>query len=1141
MGAEDKCTEPDVPTTLAAEIAEATDWRRACFSSRDSEPIRSRFGAMQSPKKSLICNLNHVHLQHVSLGLHLSRHPELQEDANPLAPGRQTGCLACQEDGGGAPDEVDANSNNPSLPCRCCDSHLLQLDSKLGLQNQPLSPHRPVLEDEEEEAVGSPSDPGSSSASSCSDLSLDDSPVSVYYKALPTAEAQSPDNQPNIVPLEDASHVPSLAEREDAANLNVRIGQRPTTPRVWDSPDSLCSSSSSESPSDTASPCPEGLAKPLPLGPFGTPLVVPPFPRPCRAPPAVPDSRVGAKLDSNCNALLVQESKAGNLSSSGRLDVNSNRAGFTGVPPPVPPRTKRGLLGLKRGEAGKPVAPPAPTQLLLGPSGPPGEGARKNITSFHELAQQRKRGAPTLLPPLPVRKDQSDWLIVFSPDTELPPCSELTVGSAPVQEAAGPLSSPEEPPDPPGGVQRGVTTFKELRFRKQKGQLATKAGTQPPQPGDLGKGVPDGNAAEEVDPEPRRNGLFRAPKEILPRRKKSRPGLQPIVEGSGEEREDGRAEQKPPTRSLAGTPSWRDPWVPGKAELGDRCRAEVRHSQSFGGVPSTGRLRGSDADQASAQLREQKKALLVAVSASVDRIVAHFSTARNLVQKAQLGDSRLSPDVGYLVLSTLCPALRALVGDGLKPFQKDVITGQRPSSPWSVVEASAKPGPHTRSLNALYWRVSRLSPLRNNQQRFHAFILGLLNMKQLEQWFAHLQRNSELISALYLPTAFLVLSRGFCRRWAEELLLLLQPLSMLTFQLDLLFEHHHLPLDVRPMPRQTAAPPGAPPAASRKTGGPGSPDPARPQLSLLAGLSEGPLAQSSPLHEPQAGFPLHQRLLRWGDRLGQTLLGSEASPGKETGPRGPPPEADGQQRSWWEQLSRASGVYASPTSAKGEGFPATRWTKLQMAVGGAVKEACAGAEDVAARSGTHPPGSGTPRQAPACKPESSAEGVAAQPPERTGPGAGEPCPADTRPEVAQTPDAGHAPGSRKGNWLGWLFGASPPGTPGCPPDPDGSVPKSRRPSSWLPPTMNVLALVMKAAPAEKSWPEESWEVGSPDPLQPYRAVRALCDHSGSGENHLSFRQGDVLQVLDTVDEDWIRCCRGNSRGLVPVGYTSLIL
>lgn len=48
--------------------------------------------------------------------------------------------------------------------------------------------------------------------------------------------------------------------------------------------------------------------------------------------------------------------------------------------------------------------------------------------------------------------------------------------------------------------------------------------------------------------------------------------------------------------------------------------------------------------------------------------------------------------MGHLVLTTLCPALHALVADGLKPFKKDLITGQRRSSPWSVVEASVKPG-----------------------------------------------------------------------------------------------------------------------------------------------------------------------------------------------------------------------------------------------------------------------------------------------------------------------------------------------------------------------------------------------------------------------------------------------------------------
>lgn len=73
-------------------------------------------------------------------------------------------------------------------------------------------------------------------------------------------------------------------------------------------------------------------------------------------------------------------------------------------------------------------------------------------------------------------------------------------------------------------------------------------------------------------------------------------------------------------------------------------------------------------------------------------LVSHVDPCPLHCLQAQLGDSRLSPDVGYLVLTTLCPALHALVADGLKPFRKDLITGQRRSNPWSVVEASVKPG-----------------------------------------------------------------------------------------------------------------------------------------------------------------------------------------------------------------------------------------------------------------------------------------------------------------------------------------------------------------------------------------------------------------------------------------------------------------
>ncbi|KFV77515.1 RUN and SH3 domain-containing protein 1, partial [Struthio camelus australis] len=257
--------------------------------------------------------------------------------------------------------------------------------------------------------------------------------------------------------------------------------------------------------------------------------------------------------------------------------------------------------------------------------------------------------------------------------------------------------------------------------------------------------------------------------------------------------------------------------------------------------------------------------------------------------QAQLGDSWLSPEVGYLLLHTLCPALYALVEDGLKPFQKDVITGQRKNSPWSVVEASVKAGPSTRSLHSLCWHVSRLAPLSSTRQRFHAFILGLLNIKQLELWISQLQKSPGVISMLYFPTAFFALSQGPLPHLADELLLLIQPLSVLTFHLDLLFEHHHLSVDVRPLSRRL---------------------------------------------DPQVGAALQQTLqhvLRWGDQLSRTFLGADSPPEnfrQGTGPQ----DAAGGLSGWWGQLSQASRIYVAPSK---EGFPFIRWTKLRTAAGDA--------------------------------------------------------------------------------------------------------------------------------------------------------------------------------------------------------------
>ncbi|XP_010952236.2 AP-4 complex accessory subunit RUSC1 isoform X2 [Camelus bactrianus] len=907
---------------------------------------------MLSPQRALLCNLNHIHLQHVSLGLHLSRRPELRE--GPLSTSPPPGDTGGKESRGPCSGTlVDANSNSPAVPCRCCQEH------GPGLENR----QDPA---QEEEGAASPSDPGcSSSLSSCSDLSPDESPISVYSRELPGNEDIHP--QPSIVPLEQGSPLASAG------------------PGAC-SPDSFCCSPDS---------CSEASSPP------------------------------GPGLDSNCNALttcqdlpspgLEEEDEGGEqdlptsdlpeaddekidtgktepswkINPIWKIDTEKTEAGWK-----IPENNNSGWKVNGNTNSSWKTEPGKfdsgwKTNTGITDSGSKTDAGKidggwrsdvseepvphRTITSFHELAQKRKRGPG--LPLLPqAKKDRSDWLIVFSPDSELPPTVSLGGSPAPPRE---------------------VTTFKELRSR-------SRAPPPPVPPRD----PPAGWAL--VPPRP-------PPPPVPPRRKKNRPGLQPIAEGQPEE---GRA-GSPAAGEEA--PAAKEPEEPGP-----QAGIEVRSSWSFAGVSGAQRLWMAEAQGGTGQLQEQKKGLLIAVSASVDKIISHFGAARNLVQKAQLGDSRLSPDVGHLVLTTLCPALHALVADGLKPFRKDLITGQRRSSPWSVVEASVKPGSSTRSLGTLYSQVSRLAPLRSSRSRFHAFILGLLNTKQLELWFSSLQEDAGLLSLLYLPTGFFSLARGGCPSLSTELLLLLQPLSVLTFHLDLLFEHHHhLPLG----PPQARAPPGSPPALQQTV----------------------------------------QAMLHWGGRLAQSLRGASG----ETPPDPSAPSSPPTRGSWWEQLTQASRVYASGGT---EGFPLPRW-------------------------GSRRHGSGT-----------AAEVVQERSP----------------------PAEEAAPG--RGVWLGRLFGV-----PGGLTETEGGAPKSRRPSSWLPPTVSVLTLVRRGAPPETPSSPEDLEASASSMAQTHRAVRALCDHTAAGPDQLSFRRGEVLRVVATVDEDWLRCGRDGVEGLVPVGYTSLVL
>ncbi|XP_052653247.1 AP-4 complex accessory subunit RUSC1 isoform X1 [Harpia harpyja] len=1137
---------------------------------------------MLAPKKGLLCNLNHIHLQHISLGLHLSRHPELQENSGSMGGGDQTGCSDCPENY----DQVDANSNNPSLKCQCCECHTQQ-PVMLGLQNQAAQEDFPCLHAGEEE-VASPCDApcdlasSSSSVSSCSDFSLDDSPVSVYCKGFSREESQSPENQPTISPIEDAQDGKSLADQGRTgdgrhANLNPLVLQRPDA-LAGESPDSLCSSSLLDSQCDETSP---SMA-------------------------AQETTSICTDLDPNCNPLPDPDAVPPAPLAPGRWDPSPSRAPELqpqagSLAPPVPPRPQRWLQVLSGHRAQQPLLPARPAEPEPGSGDLCRDVGKKTITSFHELAQKRKRNAagPTLAQ---ARADRSDWLIIFSPDTELPPPSEL-LSRAVGQEPAWPQLQHDWPARPASSRQREVTTFKELRYRS----ASNKPKSQPP--GEWAEPVPSQHPSAPLETAVGSEGLGWVPPVPLGgqllasmdshqlKRRRSRPGLQPIAEGQLGDAEEGGL---PPQSCLPGEKElgsgcdkdalvWRlggpggDPWVPGTVKRGEETSGEASPSPSAAGTaPGAARPGGGSTEGAHRPRGEQKKALLIAVSTAVDKIIAHFSTARNLVQKAQLGDSRLSPDVGYLLLHTLCPALYALVEDGLKPFQKDVITGQRKNSPWRVVEASVKTGPNTRSLHSLCWHVAGLAPLNSTRQKFHAFILGLLNIKQLELWISHLQKSPGVISVLYSPTAFFALSQGPLPHLADELLLLIQPLSVLTFHIDLLFEHHHLSVDVRPLSRQLESPlsPAHHSAQAR-----GAVQPSLEGQSSAAGASledeippdtlgraagaEGSIRSQSQaavrglVPGPQVGAALQQtfqHVLWWGDQLSCTFLGADSL--LETRrPKAGPQDTGAGLSGWWGQLSQASRIYAGPSKEK---FPFVWWTKLQMAVG----DSSPGQVARSQTSVNEPKGTelqllqtkAVPELS-SPKPSSSADTSGTSSPEDLIPpaGAGAPtkpddpaaeekflvvCPephANRNQAAPSDPEAGGHPGPDKGSWLGRLFGATSPSARSLPPSPDTNSARSRRPSSWLSPSACVLAVVVKGLASEKTHAQEQPERNTSNSPQTHRAVRALCDHTGTADGHLSFQKGDILQLLSTVDEDWICCCHGNSTGLVPVGYTSLIL
>ncbi|KAI7806446.1 uncharacterized protein rusc1 isoform X2 [Triplophysa rosa] len=736
------------------------------------------------------------------------------------------------------------------------------------------------------------------------------------------------------------------------------------------------------------------------------------------------------------------------------------------------------------------------------------------------------------LPANASRPDRFDWLIAFTPDTESPPLEMRKVSDDGMVHKTTSGSK--------------VTTFKELRNRSKQSSLPAPVLPEPdpsvvtPDPDFLynlkwrrekieGDGWEYTSQAQasflQPPPTPASLSLFR---EMCHLNIQDNCPAEPKVfqqigcsvsEGSLRTICGERYKEDQPKKLEDGEKMEVRGMADGAWTLESRTTA-VRSFSFAGSEQKNAAWMGDDTrpsvrtEGLSSACLQEKRTLVSSVSLAVEAILAQFNSSRTHVQKfhtvdkALSGDSTVNPSLGRLVLQCLCPALRSLLCDGLKPHQSDLIAGRRPNSPWALVQASTKPGPSTQALHNLQAKVAGFPQLKHSRHRFNAFLFGLLNNKLLDYWLSHLHSCCDVLKTFYRPMSFMRLSLTSCKPLFEELLILLQPLSLLTFNLDLLFQHHHL---------DPASPTLTPASHSSNIRSP-------PNENFSFYLSPKGLFQGSDHH---LGRVLKQDHSSLNLNTGLPSLSSHAlDMFEESTCRNPFLGATKEEASSplsWLKGNDVSGILASGGSG----------ASLSQQAGQALQQSWGAVMRLGERLG----------QNFGLASSSSSEDVKGPlDDQKTGFLLHRKSPVENRQQPREDLSLWDHETAVPWN-LGRLFGASK--SPNNPPT-------SRRPSQWLSPGVSVLTRIVnlgKDSPSEKSelhrntdiekYENESSKETRDQPM-PLRVVRTLCDYTGTG-GELSFRKGEELVLLGGVDHDWIKCLQGDKEGLVPIGYASLVM
>ncbi|XP_026318623.1 uncharacterized protein LOC113229287 isoform X6 [Hyposmocoma kahamanoa] len=464
----------------------------------------------------------------------------------------------------------------------------------------------------------------------------------------------------------------------------------------------------------------------------------------------------------------------------------------------------------------------------------------------------------------------------------------------------------------------------------------------------------------------------------------------------------------------------------------------------------------------------QKRALISNVTDAVEMLIQHFSSATDQVELAYLGDSKQSPACAKIALNALCPALYAIFRDGLKE-NIETSFGSVNNSVWQMVEATARQGPITKSLNELVLRINSEDAVTEGLVKFNAFILGLLNAQSVDAWVSYV-RTRESILAKHYDSDSLILAgcvgEPRCRALLDTLLAGLEPLKLLPFSLDLMFEMRELHRSFKKIESDMRA-------ASRLDC---SGEDWRPG-------SAGSCASNQTGNSNQSGGKFRRLQLKW------ELLSNAESPGATPSGETSPATARGSKipRPVSSPVRPQAPTLQSPAKNTHRGIP------------------------VPVRKGSSPT-SGQPRTITTTRSAASK-----RPPQAAN---RQPVTTSKKPVVikpVQSPIKTRTNDVKTTNAKAPTSRVDQPHGGGATPRPS-SLPYGRS----VPP-----AAPRRAASSSASRPHHA------SSQQKHKYVRTLWHRLPSDSGHLAFNEGERLRVILEVDDQHLLCCRGEQKGLVP--------